>query len=257
MRVLISTVSYEEAASILDTGVDIINMVNVNEGSLGAQFPWRTREVVELARRAGIKASATLGDLPYKPGTAALAALGAAHSDVAYVKAGLYGLTSYEEASDMMKAVRRAVRMLSDEVQVIAAGYADHRRFVGLDTRDLLRAAQDAECDAVMIDTAVKDGRTLFDALSFDRIRTFVEQGKEAGLTVALGGSLTLEHGDRLFDLDPDIIAVRGAVCEGRDRKTRISPEKTRAFVEFFHHQLQPTNRAGARERSPARWAED
>src|SRR5947209_19596802 len=78
MLVLISPVSYEEAASIVDSGVDIIDIKNVNEGSLGAQFPWHTREVAELSRAHGIKASATLGDLPYKPGTAALAAYGAA-----------------------------------------------------------------------------------------------------------------------------------------------------------------------------------
>src|SRR3989441_7672556 len=86
MLVLISPVSYEEAASIVDTGVDIIDIKNVNEGSLGAQFPWHTREVAELSRAHGIKASATLGDLPYKPGTAALAAYGAAQCGVTYIK---------------------------------------------------------------------------------------------------------------------------------------------------------------------------
>src|SRR5882724_9549071 len=70
MQVLISPVCYEEAASILDTEVDIIDIKNFNEGSLGAQFPWHTRKVVELTSARGIKTSATLGDLPYKPGTA-------------------------------------------------------------------------------------------------------------------------------------------------------------------------------------------
>jgi uncharacterized protein (UPF0264 family) len=74
MQVLISPVCYEEAASILDTEVDIIDIKNVNEGSLGAQVPWHTRQVVELSRTRGIKTSATFGDFPYKPGTAALAA---------------------------------------------------------------------------------------------------------------------------------------------------------------------------------------
>jgi (5-formylfuran-3-yl)methyl phosphate synthase len=52
---------------------------------------------------------------------------------------------------------------------------------------------------------------------------------------VALAGSLKLEQVHLLVDLRPDIIGVRGAVCEGKDRKTMISPEKTRKFVQIFH----------------------
>ncbi len=238
MLVLISPVSYEEAASIVDTGVDIIDIKNVNEGSLGAQFPWHTREVAELSHAHGIKASATLGDLPYKPGTAALAAYGAAQCGVTYIKAGLHGLNTYEQACEVMEAVRLAVRMVSEEIDVVAAGYADYRKFNGLSTHDLVRAARDTRCDVVMVDTAIKKGGTLFEALSLEEIREFVNEGHEAGLRVALAGSLKSEHACLLLDLKPDIIGVRGAVCEGKDRKTLISPEKTRQFVQLFHNEV-------------------
>lgn len=235
MQVLISPVSYKEAASIVDTGVDIIDVKNVNEGSLGAQFPWRTRDVVNLTRPLGIKTSATLGDLPFKPGTAALAAYGAANTGVTYIKAGLHGLNTYEQACEMMSAVRQAVRMVSETADVVASGYADWRRFDGLSAWDLVRAAAETGCDVVMVDTAIKDGKTLFDNMSFDEILQFIEQAKEAHLEVALAGSIKSEHADMLFELDPTLIGVRGAVCEGKDRKTAISPEKTRKFVEHFH----------------------
>jgi len=239
MKVLISPVSYEEALSIIDTGVDIIDVMNVNEGSLGAQFPWHTREVVELTRKHGIKTSATLGDLPFKPGTAALAGYGAANTGVTYIKAGLYGLNTYEQACEMMDAVRRAVRMVSDTADVVAAGYADWRRFRGLSPYDLVRAASDTQCDVVMVDTAIKDGTTLFNNMFFGEIREFVDQVKRAGLAVALAGSLTYEHADLLFELDPTLIGVRGAVCGGNDRNSMISPEKTRKFIEYFHNGLR------------------
>ncbi|TMF77348.1 MAG: hypothetical protein E6I15_04895 [Chloroflexi bacterium] len=235
MKVLISPTSYEEAASILDTGVDIIDVKNVNEGSLGAQFPWHIRQIVELTGPRGIKTSATLGDLPFKPGTAALAAYGAALTGVTYIKAGLYGVKTYDEALAMMDAVRRAVRMASDTATVVAAGYADWRRFGGLSPDDLVSAARDAQCDLVMVDTAIKDGRNLFDSMSLDELHRFVCQAREAGLMVALAGSLTWQHADWLFELDPTLIGVRGAVCVGKDRKTTISPEKTLQFVEHFH----------------------
>jgi uncharacterized protein (UPF0264 family) len=240
MKVLISPVSYDEAASILDTGVDIIDVKNVNEGSLGAQFPWHIRKVVELTRRYGIKTSATLGDLPFKPGTAALAAYGAAVTGVTYIKAGLYGVKTVEEAVAVMDGVRRAVRMVSETAEVVAAGYADWRRFGGLNPEDLVLAASKAQCDVVMVDTAIKDGRNLFDNMSLDELHQFVEQAREAGLMVALAGSLTWEHSEWLFELNPTLIGVRGAVCLGRDRTTVISPEKTRQFVEHFHSRTLP-----------------
>jgi uncharacterized protein (UPF0264 family) len=240
MLVLISPTSYDEAASILDTCVDIIDVKNVNEGSLGAQFPWHIRKVVELTRRYGIKTSATLGDLPFKPGTAALAAYGAALTGITYIKAGLYGVKTVEEAVAMMDGVRRAVRMVSDTAEVVAAGYADWRRFGGLSPDDLVCAASKAQCDVVMVDTAIKDGRNLFDNMSLDELRRFVDQAKGAGLMVALAGSLTWDHAEWLFELNPTLIGVRGAVCVGKDRKTAISPEKTRQFVEYFHSRTFP-----------------
>ena len=235
MLVLISPVSYAEAASIIDTDVDIIDVKNVNEGSLGAQFPWHTSQVVELTKSAGIKTSATLGDLPYKPGTAALAAYGAATVGVTYIKAGLYGMNTYDEALAVMMAVQKAVRMVGDDLDVVAAGYADYRRFDGLNMHDLVRAAQDAHCDVVMVDTAIKDGQTLFDALSMVEIKDFVDAGHAAGMRVALAGSIKFDDAEKLLELNPDIIGVRGAVCEGTDRTTTISPTKTHEFVQIFH----------------------
>lgn len=235
MKCLISPISLEEAAGIVNCGVDIIDVKNVKEGSLGAQFPWNTREVVELTRKHNIKTSATLGDLPFKPGTAALAAFGAANTGVTYIKAGLHGLNTYEQACEMMDAVRKAVRMVSATADVVASGYADWRKFNGLSAWDLVKAARDTKCDVVMVDTAIKDGSTLFDVMSFSEIQDFCDQAKEANLVVALAGSIKADHAEMLFKLDPHLIGVRGAVCEGKDRSTKISPEKTRWFCDLIH----------------------
>ena len=234
MILLVSPISSEEASQIIDTGVDIIDIKNVEEGSLGAQLPWRIREVVELAKHSQTRTSATLGDLPFKPGTAGLAAFGAAQLGVSYIKAGLYGVGTYQQARAMMDSIRRSVRMVSDTSYVVAAGYADYRRFGGLAPLDLVRAAKDTDCDVVMVDTAVKDGKTLFDNMTFDELRESISAANAAGLKVGLAGSLKFEHAELLRDLSPDVIGVRGAVCEGDQRTNRISPERVQRFVELF-----------------------
>lgn len=235
MKVLISPISLEEAASILDTGVDIIDVKNVKEGSLGAQFPWITKQVVDLTAGPGIKTSATLGDLPFKPGTGALAAYAVASVGATYVKAGLYGCKTAHEAFEMMDAVRKAVRMVSDTADVVASGYADYRKFGGVPMLELVKGASDAQCDVVMVDTAIKDGANLFDVAPYSEIKDFVNAAKDAGMVVALAGSIKAEHADKLFDINPDLIGVRGAVCAGPTRNSMICPDKTRKFVEMFH----------------------
>ncbi|MAE66221.1 MAG: hypothetical protein CMJ18_18275 [Phycisphaeraceae bacterium] len=240
MKVLVSIESVEEAASIVEAGVDILDVKNVAEGALGAQAPWRTAGIVDLARPHGVRTSAALGDLDFKPGTAALAARGAASLGVDYVKAGLHSMSTAAHACDMMAAVGRAARMddgrASVVASVVACGYADWRRFDGLSAGDLVHAAHATQCDAVMVDTAIKDGTSLFDHMSRAEIADFVGAARAAQLVVALAGSINLEHVVALQRIDPDFIGVRGAVCRNDgDRTTTIDPEKTACFCATIH----------------------
>jgi uncharacterized protein (UPF0264 family) len=231
VQVLISPVSLEEAFAVCDGGAEIVDIKNTREGSLGASFPWIIRDIVKKLQGRGVVFSATLGDLPFKPGTAALAALGAAASGAQYIKAGLHGVRNYDEAAALMSAVVRACRDFDDKITVVAAGYADYRRFDGLDTATLVQVGRNTGCDLVMVDTAIKDGATLFDALSRDEIVEFVSSAHRAGLQVALAGSVKIEHLPELHRIAPDVVGIRGAVCTGRDRNTRIDPEMVKRFV--------------------------
>jgi len=214
MKILISPVSLEEARIVVEGGADILDIKNVKEGSLGAQVPWVIKKIIREFKGTGIMCSATLGDLPYKPGTAALASLGAASCGVDYIKAGLFGATNYEEAFTLMESVVHAIRMVSNDIFAVAAGYADYSRIGSASYRDVIKAAKDAKADVVMLDTAIKDGRTLFDALSHDEIKDFVSLAKESGLTVALAGSIKMQHLAALSEIKPDIVGIRGAVCD-------------------------------------------
>jgi uncharacterized protein (UPF0264 family) len=247
MKILGSPISLDEAKVLYEGEVDIIDVKNVKEGSLGASFPWIIQEVVHtFPPHPALAFSATLGDLPYKPGTAALAALGAAASGVHYVKAGLYGVRTYQEAKEMMQAVVKACKGYRPTINVVAAGYADYRRFGGLATADLVAAAHDAEADLVMVDTAIKDGATLFDALSFQEIEEFVQAARAASLRVALAGSIQHAHIPQLRRLQPDIIGVRGAFCNAADRTSGVVLERVREFVQAVRGPARDTAGIGA-----------
>ncbi len=232
MKVLISPTSLEEARLVIEGGADIIDIKNVAEGSLGAQFPWIVKEIVQFVKGSGIKTSATLGDLPFKPATASLAAIGAAYCGVDYVKAGLHGARGYDQALAMMRGVAKAAAMINPDINVVAAGYADYRRFGGLEPDDLLKAAGDANCQVVMVDTAIKDGKSLFDAMTIDELADFVAAGHKRGMLVALAGSVKTEHLETLHELGPDIVGIRGVVCSKADRTTGIQLKLVREFMK-------------------------
>ena len=89
MRLMISVLSVNEARDALLGGAEIVDVKNPAEGSLGAQSPEIIREITHLCS-GKIEVSATIGDMPYIPGTVALAALGAATCGADYIKIGMF-----------------------------------------------------------------------------------------------------------------------------------------------------------------------
>ncbi|NOY10911.1 MAG: (5-formylfuran-3-yl)methyl phosphate synthase [Archaeoglobi archaeon] len=222
MKVLVSPMSIEEAVESLKGGADIIDVKNPAEGSLGANFPWVIRQVKELVEKEGKLLSATVGDLDFKPGTASLAALGAAYAGADYIKVGLYGVKTAEQVYEMMSKVVRAVKDFNPSAMVVAAAYADHSRVGAVSPLEIAEPAYRAGCDGIMVDTAIKDGKNLFEFMDAEALEKFISSAHERGMFCALAGSLSWNHMDILKSLEPDIIGVRTMVCEnGRNSMIR------------------------------------
>jgi uncharacterized protein (UPF0264 family) len=215
MRLMISVVSGAEAHEALSGGAEILDVKNPAEGSLGAQSPWIIREIKDLCRgKADL--SAAIGDMPNLPGTAALAALGAAVCGADYVKVGLFGPRSQTEALAMLREVRLAVAELP--VSVIAAGYADFGRAGTLDPECLPRLAAKAGIRGCLLDTAIKDGHTIFDFLAPETLRRLADQAHGAGLLFGLAGALREQDLALTCELGADIAGLRTAACRDNQR---------------------------------------
>ncbi len=222
MKVLVSPMSFEEALESVRGGADIIDVKNPAEGSLGANFPWVIRGVKNLVERHGKLLSATVGDLDFKPGTASLAALGAAASGADYIKVGLFGIKTVDQVFEMMSSVVKAVKDYNPSAMVVAAGYADHSRIGAISPLSIADPAYKAGCDGIMIDTAIKDGKNLFEFMDSETLRKFVKMAHERDMFCALAGSLSWSHISVLKEIEPDIIGVRTMVCaNGRNSMIR------------------------------------
>jgi len=223
MKLLISVVSREEAEIALSSKVDIIDIKNPMEGSLGANFPWVIQDILKIS--ADTEVSAAIGDFDFKPGLASLAAYSLANLGVRYIKVGFYGIKTKQQALELGESV---VRALNKESQAVFAAYADHKNIGSISPFELIDVAEECGASIVMMDTINKKGNNLLDYMSIEDLKIFVEASHKKGLKVALAGSLDRNSIIKLRDknVKPDIIGVRGAVCEGGERTSRISKEK-------------------------------
>jgi uncharacterized protein (UPF0264 family) len=233
LKLLVSVVNRTEALDSIKGGADILDVKNPKEGSLGANFPRVIREVKEIMPK-NLELSATIGDLPNLPGTASLAALGAAVSGVDYVKVGLFGVKTSEEATTLMTEVVRAVKEYDSDLKTIASGYADFRYVGCVSPMELPTVAHKAGADGVLVDVKIKNGKdNLFSFLSDERLGDFVTQAHNYNLLAALAGSLDKQDIQRVHSLGADIIGVRGAVCSKKDRLAgKLESEKVAELAE-------------------------
>jgi len=233
LKLLVSVVNKAEALESIKGGADILDVKNPKEGALGANFP-RVIKQVKTVTPKNLQLSATIGDLPNLPGTASLAALGAAASGVDYVKAGLFGVKTQKEATTLMTEVVKAVKEYDSSLKTIASGYADFRTVGCLNPLELPNVARAAGADGVLVDVKVKDGRSnLFSFLADKELKDFVDGAHDFGLLAALAGSLDVYDIKRVHGLGADIIGVRGAVCTKKDRVSgRLEQEKVADFVK-------------------------
>lgn len=216
MKSLITATSYEEVNDILGTGCDILDIKNPNEGSLGANAPQKTSRIMDLTTEE-VVTSIAIGDAPNLPGTVSLAAKGAAHLEPDYIKVGLKGPNNIEEAVYMMSQVVETIREVEEDIKVVTAGYGDYIRAGTINPMKLPKVAEKTGSSVVLLDTAIKDGKSLLDHLSVDKIRYFVEKCHERGLLSAVAGSLGIDDVETISRTNADIFGVRGAVCsDGR-----------------------------------------
>ena len=228
MKLLISPINDKEASEAIAGGADIIDVKNPQEGALGANFPWVIKRIREIAPRK-IQVSCTLGDVPNLPGSISLAALGAASLGVDYIKVGLYGFKTPREAVFLLQNVNKAAKECNPKIKVVATGYADAERISTLDPMLIPEIASKAQVDLAMIDTAVKDGKNLFNFLAVKQLEKFVDEAHKLGLEAALAGSLRKQDLPMVYGLGADVAGLRGAACTNSDR---VSGQITRKLVQ-------------------------
>ena len=148
--------------------------------------------------------------------------------DATSVKVG-FMVSEYNVALETLLAAKEA--LTGTQTKLIGSLFADNLLYDGgIDPDLMVKLAKEGQCDGFLIDTLVKDGRNLFDFVPEERLKEMVLEGKELGMSTALSGHLKMSDLDELSRVNPDIVGVRGAVCQKGDRDSRVHWESVSEF---------------------------
>lgn len=216
---LVSVRSAEEALAVLAGGASVVDVKEPDRGPLGMADPgvWGA---VRAAVRGRLPVSVALGELRDWIGREPPAP--EAFSGIAFRKLGLAGASSRwaDEWADLRAR-------FGDGPPWVAVIYADWREAGAPDPRSIVRAAREAGCPGVLIDTWGKRAPSPVDA----SWRGLIEEIRSAVGLVALAGGLNPERIARLRPLGPDLFAVRGAACAGGDRRGTVEASRVAELV--------------------------
>ncbi|WP_041316557.1 (5-formylfuran-3-yl)methyl phosphate synthase [Hyphomicrobium nitrativorans] len=215
VRLLASVTSEAEARLAASHGADIVDCKNPAEGALGA-LPHETVTAIRAALPASVPVSATIGDLTPEPAPVLEAARAMAATGADIVKIGFF------PGGDAHATIRHLGCHLAASTPLIAVLMADAEGPLDI---AMVSALGEAGFAGVMLDTAVKDGRTLLDHRTPEELAAFLEAAAAAGLMAGLAGSLKLTQIPALLTLEPDVLGFRGALCRASDRARALDAD--------------------------------
>jgi (5-formylfuran-3-yl)methyl phosphate synthase len=236
MKLLVSVRSPEEAWAALDGGADVIDIKEPARGSLGRADD--ATIVAVLGVVAGRKSvSAACGELLQA------APVPKRSARLEFLKWGLAGCA---RRADWPALFNTAANRLPASCRPVAVAYADWERAEAPPPAEVCALARNRPPAACLLDTWHKDGKTLLDFLSMPEIARLVNRCRDAGVPVALAGSLGLRQIEMLLPFAPDWFAVRGAVCEQGNRRAAIDPERVRQLAGLLARSASKGSRTGA-----------
>lgn len=210
---LVSVRDPAEAMAAMEGGADVVDVKEPSRGSLGQAVPATIGEIVrQVSGRTMI--TAALGELREMRNVAE-----SLRSDdvdlivrgVSLVKLGLAGMASCRDWKNDWKRSLDRYR----PARPVAVAYADWQTAGAPPPEDVLELAVASDCPALLIDTWQKSGGSLFDLWTYQEVARFVDTVRAKQIAIVLAGSLNGNAVVTAAQLEPDLIAVRTAACNG------------------------------------------
>ena len=222
---LVSVRSADEVKAALEGGADLIDVKEPARGALGIAEAEVAAAVLK-AVKGKVPVSAALGEFSDNILTEAHWHL---ELKLDYVKWGLAGYTDRVGWGEDLLETRR---QLPAGMEAVCVAYADWQRTNSIAPAELVKFAKRFRWKAFLLDTGVKDSKTLLNFMKPPEIIELVESLHRGGVKVAIGGCLAPEHMKQLKDVKPDWFAVRGSACAGGKRDGTIDAGRVKKWKD-------------------------
>ncbi len=224
---LASVDNLEDAVTVSEHGVDIIDLKDPSQGALGGLTINAIHDIVDHLWEKSI-VSATVGDLEADV-SLILEQIGkVADTGVDYVKVGMFSQAHIDNCLPTFEYhARRGIK-------IIAVLFAD----VDFDIQETVKACKKAHLTGVMIDTAGKSAGSLLLHRELNELASFVQSAKNSGLLTGLAGSLREKDIKTLLPINPDYIGFRTALCKNLKRTERINTEAVSSIRNLIPNTL-------------------
>jgi (5-formylfuran-3-yl)methyl phosphate synthase len=223
---LVSVRDAEEARAALAGGADVIDVKEPRRGALGPAEPQTWRDI-HTAVGERVITSAALGELLHDP----VEMLAPRTAGFGFAKIGLAGC---QDASGWIERWRRAVRVLPPGVSAVPVAYADWPRARAPSPSVALWLAGQSTARLLLVDTWDKSGGSLIDTLSSQTLDEIAHDARQAGIGLALAGSLHHSDIEWVMRLAPAYVGVRGAACRG-GRNGTIEMTRVKSLATIVH----------------------
>jgi hypothetical protein len=264
-QLLVSVRSAGEVAAAVEGGADIIDVKETTKGSLGAAAPSVWSEVENEVSRQNTVSSASLSSASLSSASLSSASLSSASLSSAtlptstrmwsiamgelldpapsprklglhphFAKVGLAGLAGNKTWGTVWARWRESLPNTTQPVGVI---YADADNAQAPTAEQVLETAAQNNCTVMLVDTFCKTAGGLLQHVDLPQLAEWCNLARQASMRIALAGSLDQVSALRVMELQPDWIAVRGAVCQD-GRNGVVCFEKVRQLRETLDRQL-------------------
>ncbi len=224
---LVSLKKLDEISDEVVNEVDIIDLKNPSNGSIGAWDSFEIKKAISLFKHK-IQISATLGDIfVNKEFLIKLDQFDSLNLD--FIKFGLlsYNLKNLFEKINLLES--RAYR-----TNLVCVVFVDIERNLELVDKNLENFYR-CGLRHIMLDTYGKNNGNLLKFCRTIYLKEFILKCKNLDIKVGLAGSIQEDEIPIIFNLKPNIIGFRSAICKLNKRTSSIDLHKIRKLSYHFN----------------------
>lgn len=142
-----------------------------------------------------------------------------------YFKAALVSASARAAQPDMARAAR-LLQARPDRPELVVARYVDAPDDAA-DLADWVDACAASGARGLLLDTSRKEGGNLLASVDVRSLAALRRRATRHGVWLAVAGGMTVDDMERLGEIRPHVVGVRGAVCVG-GRAGSLSIERVR-----------------------------